>query len=509
MTLRDTLTRHLGPLLWAAVWLAALVGLSPIPDETYYWTWSRALAWTYFDHPPGIAAVLAVSTRLFGDGLAGLRAPALVGTAVVVLASRSAARRLAEQQARLETVAQGALGRDVPPGEPAARGARAAWLVTLLLLGAPMFAVGYLPGTHDVVLGAAMAVAALAVVRAPDSPVWTAVAALVLTTSVLIKHSSALLALGVLLGLLSTRAGRQRVASGPSLAGVLLGLLLLTPWLQAEWAADGGSVLFQAGHVFDFAPPRPIFGVPLALGSMLLTLGPVGGVGVWWLPRGGAVLPAERALRLGAWVLLMACVIAVVAGSGEANWPMPALVLVAPVIAARLAAWPRGGRAAERVLYGSVLITGVLLTHVARPWAPLRISRDPTLRGAGMDAVAQEAARVGQAHGARVLATRRYQAASLLRWHLGDMWPVLEVGSTRRGSQYDLWPRPRACAGDVVVWVSVDATPPAILAGRPRAPAQKLWRVPYTGAPGLEAWWIVPLELTADTPWSTCPARAP
>lgn len=503
MTLRDTLIRHLGPLVWAAVWLAALVGLAPIPDETYYWTWSRALAWTYFDHPPGIAAVLAVSTRLFGDGLAGLRAPALVGAAVVVLASRAAARRLAEQQARLEPVRP-----DAAPGEPSARGARAAWLVTLLLLGAPMFAVGYLPGTHDVVLGAAIAVAALAVVRAPDSPVWTAVAALVLTSSVLIKHSAALLALGVLLGLLTTRAGRQRVASGPSLVGGLLGLLLVAPWLHAEWVSGGGSVVFQAGHVFDFGPPRPLVGVPLALGSMLLTLGPVGGVGVWWLPRASAPLPAERALRAGAWALLMACVVAVVAGSGEANWPMPALVLVAPVIAARLAAW-RGGRVAERVLYGSVLITGLLLTHVAWPWAPLRISRDPTLRGAGMAAVAREAARVGEAHGARLLVTRRYQAASLLRWHLQDTWPVLEVGSTRRGSQYDLWPRPQACAGDVVVWVSVDATPPAVLAGQPRALPQKLWRVPYAGAPGLEAWWIVPLELTADTPGAACATGPP
>lgn len=501
MTLRDTLTRHLGPLVWAAVWLAALVGLAPIPDETYYWTWSRALAWTYFDHPPGVAAVLALSTGLLGEGLAGLRAPALAGAAVVVLASRAAARRLAELQALSPPHLGGGA-----PGEPAARGARAAWLATLVLLGAPMFAVGYLPGTHDVVLGAAMAVAALAVVRAPDSPAWTAVAALVLTTSVLIKHSAALLALGVLLGLLTTPEGRARLASWPARAGVLLGLALVSPWLRAEAIAGGGSVLFQAGHVFDFGPTRPLTGVPLALGSMLLTLGPVGGVGVWWLPRAGVVLPAERALRLGGWVLVVACVIAVVAGSGEANWPMPALVLVAPVIAARLAAWPRGGRAAERVLYASVLITGVLLTHVARPWVPLRVSRDPTLRGAGMAAVAAEAARVAQAHGARLLATRRYQAASLLRWHLDDAWPVLEVGSTRRGSQYDLWPRPPACAGDVVVWVSLDEAPPASLPGRLRAPAQKVWRVPYPGAPGLDAWWIVPLELTADGPWPGCPA---
>ena len=35
-------------------------------DETYYWTWSKKLALSYFDHPP-MVAYLIKATTLFGD----------------------------------------------------------------------------------------------------------------------------------------------------------------------------------------------------------------------------------------------------------------------------------------------------------------------------------------------------------------------------------------------------------------------------------------------------------
>ena len=37
------------------------------PDEAYYWTWSKRLAWGYFSKPPLVAWVMALSTALGGD----------------------------------------------------------------------------------------------------------------------------------------------------------------------------------------------------------------------------------------------------------------------------------------------------------------------------------------------------------------------------------------------------------------------------------------------------------
>src|SRR4051794_36260110 len=59
--------------------------LSPYPDETYYWDWSRRVAMGYFDHPPMIAWLIAAGGRLaavFGGQSSGLSIrlfPALAG----------------------------------------------------------------------------------------------------------------------------------------------------------------------------------------------------------------------------------------------------------------------------------------------------------------------------------------------------------------------------------------------------------------------------------------------
>ncbi len=49
---------------------AAFVPL--LQAESYYWLWSRELAWGYFDHPPGVAVTMMAS-RLFGESTLSLR----------------------------------------------------------------------------------------------------------------------------------------------------------------------------------------------------------------------------------------------------------------------------------------------------------------------------------------------------------------------------------------------------------------------------------------------------
>lgn len=46
-------------------------------DEAQYWLWSLQLDWGFYSKPPGIAALIAGSTALFGDGTNGVRALAM------------------------------------------------------------------------------------------------------------------------------------------------------------------------------------------------------------------------------------------------------------------------------------------------------------------------------------------------------------------------------------------------------------------------------------------------
>src|SRR5438046_6934235 len=42
-------------------------------DEAYYWMWSKHLAGGYYDHPPGVAAVIRLGTLIAGDSEIAVR----------------------------------------------------------------------------------------------------------------------------------------------------------------------------------------------------------------------------------------------------------------------------------------------------------------------------------------------------------------------------------------------------------------------------------------------------
>ena len=59
------------------MWVVQFSGISLFFDEAQYWDWAQDLDWGYYSKPPGIAALIWVSTRLFGDGLLGVKALAM------------------------------------------------------------------------------------------------------------------------------------------------------------------------------------------------------------------------------------------------------------------------------------------------------------------------------------------------------------------------------------------------------------------------------------------------
>src|SRR6185312_14849666 len=76
------------PLAWlAALTVIRLVvaGVTQlVPDEAYYWVFSRALAPGYLDHPPMVALWIRAGTLIAGDGALGVR---LLGPLSVALGS--------------------------------------------------------------------------------------------------------------------------------------------------------------------------------------------------------------------------------------------------------------------------------------------------------------------------------------------------------------------------------------------------------------------------------------
>ena len=193
--------------LAAALRLVFATLLPLIPDETYYWDWSRRLAAGYFDHPPMIAVLVRAGTWLGGSIGLGHTAfavrlfPVLAGT-VAALATMGIARRLG--------------------------GDRSARTAAVVLAVMPLGAGGLVLATPDAPLLAAIAVGLYAVVRALQSPsgtrtslAWWSAAGAALGVAFASKYTAILLPVGLTLAVLLRPALRARLREpGPWLACV-------------------------------------------------------------------------------------------------------------------------------------------------------------------------------------------------------------------------------------------------------------------------------------------------
>src|SRR5437762_4699780 len=75
LTPRMTATAVAFLVFWR-MWYASLRQLTP--DEALYWCWSRHPAIGYLDHPPMIAWLIWLSTRVLGDNELGVRLPGVI-----------------------------------------------------------------------------------------------------------------------------------------------------------------------------------------------------------------------------------------------------------------------------------------------------------------------------------------------------------------------------------------------------------------------------------------------
>ena len=450
----------LGVVLAAVTVRLVLAGLVPLlPDETYYWEWSRRPAASYFDHPPAISAVIAFGTALFGDTRIGVRFGAVLLSLLGSLAAIALARRLG--------------------------GGRAALVAAIALAVMPMAAAGLLLATPDAPLLAAFAIGTWALARAvekePGSMAeigWWCATGLALGAALLSKYTAVLLPAGAALGFVLDPRLRHRLLTPGPWIGVGLGLAAFSPVIM--WNAELGwpSFAFQLDHgLGGSASDAGLFARLLGtlnreleyLGGQLGLVSPIlfamiGIATLGALRKGvrGEGDPRRTVLAAISLVVFSAFAASALRRHVEPNWPAPAYV--AGVVLLGAASW--GTRGKNWLKWGLWLGAGiVLLIYVQAlvPALPIDARRDPIAQGHGWKSLAAETddARAGFLDAgcpAVHVATNRYQEASELAFHLPDRPAVVSLNIRRRSNQYAIWPgfEDRANAGDCLVFVDID-----------------------------------------------------
>jgi len=420
--------------------LAAFIPL--LPDETYYWDWSRHIAAGYFDHPPAVALLIRSGTAIFGQTALGVRFGAILAGALASIAVVVMAWRLSAESTRDVADAGGATSALDDPGVRAA----------LLMLVIPGALVGFVLATPDAPLLAAIALTLASLERAIASPPksvtslgWWCAAGVMLGVAFCSKFTSVLIPAGVLVALLSRRDLRMRLAEpGPYLA-TLLALAVLAPTLV--WNSHNGwiSFVFQLHHGFTQARGSIVSREAGLVAGQLGIVSPIIAVmAAFAVARGLRRMTDDRRFMFAVIATTVAAffVVSAIRRPVEPNWPVPALVAALPLLATmRLR---RGARA--WLIAGSVLgaaCTLVVIAQAAARVIDVPARRDPISKAYGWPDLAravQKAEAANRNCTATWIAADRYQDASELAFNLPDNPRVFSLNLGGRANQYNLWP---------------------------------------------------------------------
>lgn len=182
---------------------AGLFALSP--QEAYYWTWSRHLDLSYFDHPPLVAWTIRAATALFGESERAIRLAAAFHSTVLSAFLWLATRRLFGSRAALVAVAAAA--------------------------AVPLFSLGQVIPTPDGPLLSGWAMAFYFTVRALDEerPAWLLAAGAATGWAILGKYTGFLLFPQLLLALALDPRGRRMLRTAWPWAGAAVALAAFSP----------------------------------------------------------------------------------------------------------------------------------------------------------------------------------------------------------------------------------------------------------------------------------------
>jgi len=344
-------------MFWLAVRLVYSGARQLVPDEAYYWVWSRHLSAGYLDHPPMVAWLISLSTYLFGDSEFGVRAGAAFLTLGSILLVVALVRRICPDKS-------------------------AAALATWILLFCPMTAALGMIVTPDTPACFFSVAALYFAVKAIDSPRWWIGFGICTGLALDSKYTSVLLPASVGLALLTSAAGQRQLASAWPWLGILIAALVFWPVVRWNQQHDWASFRFQLSHGTSEDASSPLANLGSYWGGQLGLYSPVLFVlcaiavgGAWRRYRGLKV--AEQMLVFAAtFPLVFFCAFAI-RHRPEANWPVfaywPMTVLL--VITKQSPKWIRTGLivAASMTLVAHIpeiiqLIPSRTMATIPNPW---------------------------------------------------------------------------------------------------------------------------------------------
>lgn len=366
------------------MWVIRHLGIDLYVDEAYYWGWSRALDWGYYSKPPVIAALIAASTALFGDGVLAVKLPSLLLYPAAALVLQALGTRLFD--------------------------ARVGFWCGLAFLTMPLVGALGLFVSTDAPLMFFWATAMLALWRAlHDGDRWRdwLLVGMAVGLGLMTKYTMAAFLPSALLVMLAGSEGRRALLGQRPWVALLLALTIFLPNLWWNWSHDFPTFRHTAeitqldgedhqGNLIEF------------LGAQWLSVGPLLFLFMAWAlvdALGKLSRPTHR-LLLGLSVPLLALVALQAArGGANGNWAAPALAAGLVLAIAWLAERKRWGWITGAVVTNLVLVSAIYhWPEIARSaGVEMTRAKDPYKRARGWHELARALAPDLRAHPQAIL----------------------------------------------------------------------------------------------------------
>jgi 4-amino-4-deoxy-L-arabinose transferase-like glycosyltransferase len=388
-------------------------------DEAYYWTWSKENVISYLDHPPMIAWFIRFGTLAFGDTRFGVRFGGLLAMLVTqMLLADIVWRSLRDPR----YVAIAVLLPEV---------AIEHWFAMTKVT----------PDTALIPFAVAM-VWSLVRLSLSDNPRWWLLAGLFGGLALLSKYTAILLLPAVVAFVVIPQWRAKQLGSPyPWLAG-LIAIAIFSPVIYWNAIHDWASFKFQLDrpaqvdgwsvkYLLDFAGQQ--FGL---LGPVLFPVVLMGSGRLAW-----------RGYRTGdpISILLSTCVLfplgffvwrAFHSRIGD-SWPLFVWPFGFASVAINLKSWRREAPTSPLTWITPSIVSGIALMTVVFFYyavgnANYLAINDPIGKEAGFARAVEAVDKERQKIGGAFFATTDYRVYSMLRWHLKDRVPVVQVNERNR-----------------------------------------------------------------------------
>ena len=398
-------------------------------DEAYYWTWSKENVLSFLDHPPMIAWFVRFGTAIFGDTNFGAR----FGGLLAMWIAQGLIADIVWRQTRDRCVVVLAI------------------LMPQAALEFGLFGSRVLPDAAMIPFALGMVWALVRLAQSDDARWWLAAGGFG-GLALLSKFTVVLLVPAIFAFALVPEWRTRWPRSFYPWAALLIAAVIFSPVLYWNWLHD------WAGFRFQFVRVGADHGVSAQtvvdfLGLQAGLVGPV----LFPVALTGSIMLAWRGYRQGnpAFILLATCALVPFAfflwrslslRVGD-TWPMliwPFAFAATAVNLAQVRKAPQTNwllRTAQGWAVAAVIVGGVLNAGAFYYYALSNVAgfgaKDPIAKEEGYREVALAAKAAAEQSNATWIATVNYRVYAMLRWHLKDSIPVVEVIERSRFLGFD------------------------------------------------------------------------